>query len=89
VVPITGVMGDPVARERGLSVTMEVPGAGSCTMPGVSPRLSATPALVGHPPHRPGADAEPVLASVGLADRLDALQRRWVVRATDLPAAWP
>jgi crotonobetainyl-CoA:carnitine CoA-transferase CaiB-like acyl-CoA transferase len=68
---------------------MEVPGAGSCTMPGVSPRLSATPALVGHPPHRPGADVEPVLASVGLADRLDALQRRWVVRATDLPAAWP
>jgi len=24
-----------------------------------------------------------------LADRLDALERRWVVRATDLPAAWP
>jgi crotonobetainyl-CoA:carnitine CoA-transferase CaiB-like acyl-CoA transferase len=89
VVPIAGVMADPVARERGLSVTQEVPGAGRCTMPGVSPRLSATPALVGHPPHRPGEDAEPVLASVGLADRLDALQRRWVVRATDLPAAWP
>jgi crotonobetainyl-CoA:carnitine CoA-transferase CaiB-like acyl-CoA transferase len=89
VVPIAEVMADPVARRRGLSVTQEVAGAGSCTMPGVSPRLSDTPALVGHPPHRPGEDAGKVLASVGLADRLDALERRWVVRATDLPAAWP
>jgi crotonobetainyl-CoA:carnitine CoA-transferase CaiB-like acyl-CoA transferase len=89
VVPIAEVMADPVARERGLSVTQEVAGAGSCTMPGVSPRLSDTPALVGRPPVRPGASAREVLAPVGLADRLDALERRWVVRATDLPAAWP
>jgi crotonobetainyl-CoA:carnitine CoA-transferase CaiB-like acyl-CoA transferase len=58
-------------------------------MPGVSPRLSGTPALAGHPPRRPGADAAAVLASVGLDGRLDALERGWVVRATDLPAAWP
>jgi crotonobetainyl-CoA:carnitine CoA-transferase CaiB-like acyl-CoA transferase len=89
VVPVAELMTDPVVRDRGLSVTQEVTGAGSCTMPGVSPRLSDTPALVGHPPHRPGADAGPVLATAGLADRLDALERRWVVRATDLPAAWP
>jgi crotonobetainyl-CoA:carnitine CoA-transferase CaiB-like acyl-CoA transferase len=89
VVPVAELMTDPVVRDRGLSVTQEVTGAGSCTMPGVSPRLSDTPALVGHPPHRPGADAGAVLASAGLADRLDALERRWVVRATDLPAAWP
>jgi crotonobetainyl-CoA:carnitine CoA-transferase CaiB-like acyl-CoA transferase len=89
VVPIAGVMTDPVARERGLSVTLEVPGVGRCTMPGVSPRLSDTPALVGRPPVPPGGSAEEVLAAAGLADRLDALERRWVVRATDLPAAWP
>jgi crotonobetainyl-CoA:carnitine CoA-transferase CaiB-like acyl-CoA transferase len=89
VVPVAELMTDPVVRELGLSVTQEVPGTGSCTMPGVSPRLSDTPALVGHPPHRPGQDAGTVLASVGLADRLDALGRRWVVRAVDLPAAWP
>jgi crotonobetainyl-CoA:carnitine CoA-transferase CaiB-like acyl-CoA transferase len=89
VVPIAEVMADPAARERGLSVTQEVAGAGSCTMPGVSPRLSDTPALVGRPPVRPGESAREVLASVGLAGRLDALERRWVVRATDLPAAWP
>ena len=89
VVPIADLMTDAVVRERGLSVTQEVAGVGSCTMPGVSPRLSETPALAGHPPHRPGEDARKVLASVGLADRLDALERGWVVRATDLPAAWP
>ena len=89
VMPIAEVMTDPVARDRGLSITQEVAGAGSCTMPGVSPRLSAPPALVGRPPVQPGESAKEVLASVGLADRLDALESRWVVRATDLPAAWP
>ena len=89
VVPIADLMTDAVVRARGLSVTQEVAGVGSCTMPGVSPRLSDTPALVGHPPHRPGEDARQVLASVGLADRLDALERGWVVRSADLPAAWP
>ena len=87
--PIAEVMADPVARERGLSVTQEVPGTGSCTMPGVSPRLSDYPGAGRPPAAPPGGTAEEVLASVGLADRLDALQRRWVVRATDLPAAWP
>jgi len=89
VVPIAELMADPLVRARGLSVTQEVAGVGACTMPGVSTRLSDTPALAGHPPRRPGEDARQVLASVGLADRLDALERGWVVRATDLPAAWP
>jgi crotonobetainyl-CoA:carnitine CoA-transferase CaiB-like acyl-CoA transferase len=82
-------MADPVARTRGLSVTLQVDGAGSCTMPGVSPRLSDTPALVGHPPVRPGESAREVLAAVGLDGRLDTLERRWVVKTADLPAAWP
>jgi crotonobetainyl-CoA:carnitine CoA-transferase CaiB-like acyl-CoA transferase len=88
VVPIADLMTDAVVRARGLSVSQDVAGVGSCTMPGVSPRLSDTPALAGHPPHRPGEDARKVLASVDLADRLDALERGWVVRATDLPPAW-
>ncbi len=89
VVPIAELMADPLVRARGLSVIQEVAGVGACTMPGVSPLLSDTPALAGHPPRRPGEDARQVLASVGLADRLDELERGWVVRATDLPAAWP
>jgi crotonobetainyl-CoA:carnitine CoA-transferase CaiB-like acyl-CoA transferase len=89
VVPVAELMTDTGVRARGLSVTQQVDGVGSCTMPGVSPRLSDTPALVGSPPRPPGADAEGLLASVGLAGRLAALERAWVVRATDLPAAWP
>jgi crotonobetainyl-CoA:carnitine CoA-transferase CaiB-like acyl-CoA transferase len=89
VVPVADLMTDAVVRERGLSVIQDVAGAGKCTMPGVSPLLSETPALVGHPPSRPGADAALVLASVGLADRLDALERGWVVRSADPPPAWP
>ncbi len=89
VVPIAELMTDALVRSRGLSVTQPVAGAGNCTMPGVSVRLSGTPARVGHPPGRPGDDATTVLAAVGLADRLDKLERGWVVRATDLPAAWP
>jgi len=89
VVPVAELMVDNGVRARGLSVTQQVDGVGSCTMPGVSPRLSDTPALVGRAPGRPGEDATEVLASVGLADRLDALERGWVIRATDLPAAWP
>jgi crotonobetainyl-CoA:carnitine CoA-transferase CaiB-like acyl-CoA transferase len=89
VVPIAELMTDTLVRSRGLSVTQQVVGAGACTMPGVSVRLSETPARVGRPPGRPGEDAEVVLAGVGLADRLEALERGWVVRTTDLPAAWP
>ncbi|HEY6493006.1 MAG TPA: CoA transferase [Trebonia sp.] len=89
VVPVAELMTDPVPRARGLSITQDVEGVGRCTMPGVSPRLSATPALAGHPPSRPGGDAARVLASVGLADRLDELERGWVVRTADLPPAWP
>jgi crotonobetainyl-CoA:carnitine CoA-transferase CaiB-like acyl-CoA transferase len=89
VVPVGELMTDPLVRSRGLSVTQQVVGAGGCTMPGVSARLSDTPARVGDAPRRPGEDAAAVLAAVGLADRLEALERGWVVRATDLPAAWP
>ena len=89
VVPVADLMTDVGVRARGLSVTQQIEGVGSCTMPGVSPRLSDTPALVGNAPRRPGEDAREVLASVGLADRLDVLERGWVVRATDLPPAWP
>jgi crotonobetainyl-CoA:carnitine CoA-transferase CaiB-like acyl-CoA transferase len=86
---LADVMADPVNRARGLSVTQDVPGTGPCTMPGVPARLSATPARPGHPPRAPGADAGEILAGAGLGDRLAALERAWVIRATDLPAAWP
>jgi crotonobetainyl-CoA:carnitine CoA-transferase CaiB-like acyl-CoA transferase len=89
VVSVADLMADPLARDRGLSVTQDVPGAGKCTMPGVSTRLDSTPARVGHPPSRPGADAARILAEIGLGDRLAELERAWVVRAADPPPAWP
>ena len=89
VVPLADLMTDSLVRARGLSVTQDVAEVGPCTMPGISPHLSGTPARVGQAPRRPGADARAVLAGVGLADRLDELDRAWVIRASDLPAAWP
>jgi crotonobetainyl-CoA:carnitine CoA-transferase CaiB-like acyl-CoA transferase len=89
IVEVAELMTDATVRARGLSVTQEVAGVGSSIMPGVSSRLSDTPALRGHPPRRPGEDTKQVLASVGLADRLDSLERAWVIRASDLPKAWP
>ncbi len=88
VVPVGELMTSEAARTRGLSVTQQVAGAGPCTMPGISVRLSRTPARLGHPPRRPGEDAKALLAGVGLGDRLDDLDRGWVVRTSDLPAAW-
>jgi crotonobetainyl-CoA:carnitine CoA-transferase CaiB-like acyl-CoA transferase len=88
VVPLPELMTDELVRARGLSVTQHVEGVGSCTMPGVSPRLSDTPARVGSPPRRPGSDAKAVLTAVGMADRLEALDHAWVVRTSDLPPAW-
>ena len=33
-------------------------------------------------------DAESVLAEVGLAGAIPALEKQWVLQATDLPAGW-
>lgn len=87
-VSVAELMKDETVRARGLSVTQEVEGAGSCTMPGVSPQLSGTPCAPGEPPHRPGSDARHVLEAVGLGERLEHLERAWVVRTADLPPAW-
>jgi len=89
VVQLADLMTDELVRTRGLSVTQEVAEVGSCTMPGISAHLSDTPARVGPPPRRPGADAKALLTAIGLVDRLGDLDRGWVVRASDLPAAWP
>jgi crotonobetainyl-CoA:carnitine CoA-transferase CaiB-like acyl-CoA transferase len=61
-------------------VVQSIEGVGKMTMPGVAARLSRTPLRVGAPVRPPGADAPAVLASVGLADRLEELLDSGVVR---------
>jgi crotonobetainyl-CoA:carnitine CoA-transferase CaiB-like acyl-CoA transferase len=88
VVPIAGLMADPWVRSHGLSVTQTVEDVGDVTMPGLSVSLSRTPMRLGGPPHRPGSDAAPILQELGMAEALPALERAWVLQASDLPSAW-
>jgi crotonobetainyl-CoA:carnitine CoA-transferase CaiB-like acyl-CoA transferase len=88
-VALEEMMLDPVPRSRGLVVEQEVDGAGPCTMPGISVRLSDTPARLGPAPTPPGTDVADLLAELGIAERLEPLERKWVIRAHDLPPAWP
>jgi crotonobetainyl-CoA:carnitine CoA-transferase CaiB-like acyl-CoA transferase len=85
---VADLMADPYARAQGLSVTQVSEEAGEVTMPGLSVRLSDTPMRLGAPARRPGADAEPVLKEIGLADELDKLERAWALQTKDLPSGW-
>jgi crotonobetainyl-CoA:carnitine CoA-transferase CaiB-like acyl-CoA transferase len=87
-VTVEELMGDPVVRAQGLSITQEIEGQGTATMPGVPVRMHGTPMRVGAPSRRPGSDAPAILEEIGMGDRLEALERSWVVQASDLPAAW-
>ncbi|GAA4556562.1 CaiB/BaiF CoA-transferase family protein [Pseudonocardia xishanensis] len=89
VLGLSEVMADPAARARGRVVTQTSEEVGEVTLPGVTIGLSDTPLRTGAPARRPGADAERVLAAVGLADSLTDLERAWVVQTRDLPPAWP
>jgi crotonobetainyl-CoA:carnitine CoA-transferase CaiB-like acyl-CoA transferase len=72
-------MDDPWAIERGLSLTLDLDGAGRVRRAGVTPRLSRTPARVVRPARPAGADSREVLAEIGLGDRADDLIQRRIV----------
>jgi crotonobetainyl-CoA:carnitine CoA-transferase CaiB-like acyl-CoA transferase len=88
VVRLPELMQDPWVCAHGLSVTQQADEVGDVTYPGPSPYLSETPVRVGAPVKPPGGDAESVLAEVGLADAIPALERQWVLQATSLPPGW-
>ena len=75
-----------VATVRG--IVQQTDEIGDVTYPGPSPHLSDTPLRLGAPANRPGGDAVSVLQDVGLADAIPALEREWVLHATNLPAGW-
>jgi crotonobetainyl-CoA:carnitine CoA-transferase CaiB-like acyl-CoA transferase len=79
---------DPSVRKRGLSVTQTVEGVGETTAPGLPVRFSRTPMRIGDPPRQPGSDASAILAELGMSDRLEKLERAWVLQVHDLNPAW-
>ncbi|HLZ68511.1 MAG TPA: CoA transferase [Dehalococcoidia bacterium] len=80
------LMMDGWVMAHGLSLRREHDGLGEITTNGPAPRLSRTPVRPGRPAPRPGSDARSILAEIGLADDLDGLAERGVVRL-DLAAA--
>ena len=88
VVPVARLMADPSVRAQGLSLEQDVEGLGPATMPGPSVHLSDTPMRAGDRVHVPGSDAQAILDELGLGDQLAALERAWVLQASDLPPAW-
>ena len=73
------VMGDAIARSRGLSVTREHDEIGPVTTIGPAPRMSRTPIVIGRPAPKPGSDAVSVLAEIGMAEELERLVRDKVI----------
>lgn len=77
VVPAVQLMRDPWVAAHGLSITRRHTDGTAVTTIGPPARLSRTPVVPGRPAPPPGADAEEVLASIGMADRLrDLVQQR-------------
>ncbi len=88
VVPLAETMEDPDLQKRHVTVVQEIEEQGEAIMPGVPVRLSKTPMRIGAPSRRPGSDAAEILGEIGMSDRLEALERSWVVQASDLPLPW-
>ena len=82
------LMLDAWVRQHGLSVTQVSEEAGEVTMPGLSVTLSDTPARLGNPARRPGADALDILGEIGMAGEAERLERAWALQLHDLPSGW-
>jgi crotonobetainyl-CoA:carnitine CoA-transferase CaiB-like acyl-CoA transferase len=72
---IEEAMDDGWAREHGVTYAAEFPQAGSGLLVGPAPRLSLTPMHHGFPANPVGWEAVEVVREIGLADRLDELER--------------
>lgn len=74
------LLNDPWVVAHKLSATREHDDIGLVTTCGPAPRLSRTPVHIGYPAPRPGSHARSVLADIGMADTLEALIAKGVVR---------
>jgi crotonobetainyl-CoA:carnitine CoA-transferase CaiB-like acyl-CoA transferase len=82
------LMADPLVESLGLSVRQDSPEVGEVVLPGVPFVTGSSKIRPGRVSPQPGADGRAILASVGLADRADALERAWVVQLDNLPTGW-
>jgi len=69
----TALMSEPWVVAHGLSLTRVDAGGDTITTIGPPFRLSRTPVVPGALVSKPGADGADVLASLGMADRIDEL----------------
>lgn len=74
------LMHDPWVVAHELTATREHDDIGLVTTCGPAPRLSRTPVRIGYPAPKPGSDARSILADIGLAEQLEALIAKGVVR---------
>jgi crotonobetainyl-CoA:carnitine CoA-transferase CaiB-like acyl-CoA transferase len=74
------LMKDPWVIEHGLSITRDHGDLGPITTTGPAPRLSLTPVQPGRPAPKPGSDARSILEEIGMADQLDSLVERGIIR---------
>jgi crotonobetainyl-CoA:carnitine CoA-transferase CaiB-like acyl-CoA transferase len=74
------LMQEPWVVQHELSATREHDDIGLVTTCGPAPRLSRTPVHIGKPAPRPGSDAHSILAEIDMADHLESLIARGVVR---------
>jgi crotonobetainyl-CoA:carnitine CoA-transferase CaiB-like acyl-CoA transferase len=77
--PATTLMTDPWVVAHGLSLTRTDAGGDAITTIGPPFRLSRTPVVPGRLVASPGADGADVLASLGMADRIDDLVARGAI----------
>jgi crotonobetainyl-CoA:carnitine CoA-transferase CaiB-like acyl-CoA transferase len=70
------LMSEPWVVTHGLSITRVDAGGDTITTIGPPFRLSRTPVVPGALVSKPGADGADVLASLGMADRIDELVAR-------------
>jgi formyl-CoA transferase len=74
------ILADPHYRARGMIEPVTLPDGAKVDIPGIVPRLSATPGVTRWLGPRLGAHVEPVLEEIGIAgEKLEELRRQGVV----------
>lgn len=85
-VTVEDAMDSEVANQRGVSMTREVPGVGMMTHMAPGSYLSRSPIRPGQPASIPGADAESVLAQIGMLGDMRRLVESGALVTEGVPA---